>query len=130
MKEITTSEEARDLWKESGLDYNVLTEKNLRVLAMMMERNFVKATVEGTFENRFYLSVSRQKGNRLYNMDTKEGAYAEILVDGPYFRDREGITFNRDGFIGFAGWASSKNMKPILSAFQEWVETLKKEATA
>ena len=127
MTEITTSEQARELWKESGLDYNVLTEKNLRVLAMMMERNFVKATVDGTFDHGFYLSIARQKGNRLYNMDTEEGAYAEILVDGPYFRDREGITFNRDGFIGFAGWASSKNVKLILSAFQEWVGTLKKE---
>lgn len=130
MTEITTSEEARELWKESGLDYNILTEKNLRALATMMEQRFVKARVDGTFDNRFYLSVTRQKGNRLYNMDSKEGAYAEIQVDGPYFREREGITFNRDGFIGFAGWASSNNVKPILSAFQEWVETLKKEATA
>lgn len=130
MTEITTSEEARELWRGSGLDYSVLTDRNLRMLAMMIEHNFVKATVDGTFDNRSYLTIARQKGNRLYNMDSKEGAYAEILVDGPYFRDREGITFNRDGFIGFAGWASSNNVKPILSAFQEWVETLKKEATA
>lgn len=130
MTDITTSDEARGLWTESGLDYNVLTDRNLRILAMIMEQNFIKAYVNGMFEDGFYLSIAKHKGNRPYNMDTEEGAFAEINVDGPYFRDREGITFNRSGFIGFAGWASSRNMKPILNAFQEWIGIMKKEATA
>ena len=49
---------------------------------------------------------------------------AYLRVDGPYFTNREAISFNGDGdhFIGFAGWASDKNVKPFLSAFVEWVD--------
>lgn len=33
---------------------------------------------------------------------------------------REAISFNRDGFIGFAGWADDSNVKPVLDAVIEW----------
>lgn len=45
---------------------------------------------------------------------------AFLRVDGSYFEDREAISFNGDGFIGFCGWASSKNERPFLDAFEEW----------
>lgn len=34
---------------------------------------------------------------------------------------REVVTFNRDGFIGIAGWASGKNVQPILKGIVAWV---------
>lgn len=46
---------------------------------------------------------------------------AFLRVDGPYFTDREAISFNEDGFIGFCGWADDHNSAPILKAFCEWV---------
>lgn len=36
---------------------------------------------------------------------------------------REAVSFNRDGFIGIAGWADSTNVKPILNALVEWSVT-------
>ncbi len=33
---------------------------------------------------------------------------------------REAVSFNRDGFIGIAGWADNNNVKPLLSALVEW----------
>lgn len=33
---------------------------------------------------------------------------------------REAVSFNRDGFIGVAGWADKNNVKPILDALVEW----------
>lgn len=33
---------------------------------------------------------------------------------------REAVSFNRDGFIGVAGWADDGNVQPILSALVEW----------
>lgn len=47
---------------------------------------------------------------------------AYLRVDGPYFTNREAISFNSDQFIGFAGWATDKNVKPFISAFVEWVD--------
>lgn len=46
---------------------------------------------------------------------------AYIRVDGDYFRDREAVSFNRDGHIGFCGWASSENAEPIVIGFIRWV---------
>lgn len=60
--------------------------------------------------------------------DKKGGIY--ILVDGSYFKNREAISFNNDGFIGFCGWASTSNSVPIYDAFILWcqyVYTSKKE---
>lgn len=53
------------------------------------------------------------------------GAYvrdAYIRVDGPYFEGREAISINPDGFIGFAGWADSRNERPFLCAFARWLD--------
>lgn len=53
------------------------------------------------------------------------GAYvreAYIRVDGPHFEDREAISINPDGFIGFAGWADSRNERPFLCAFARWMD--------
>ena len=47
---------------------------------------------------------------------------AYIRVDGPYFEDREAISINPDGFIGFAGWADSRNERPFLVAFARWMD--------
>ena len=36
---------------------------------------------------------------------------------------REAVSFNRDGFIGIAGWADNENVKPLISAMKEWIAT-------
>lgn len=46
---------------------------------------------------------------------------AFIRVDGRYFDNREAISFYEDGFVGFAGWADSKNERPFLRAFWQWM---------
>lgn len=44
-----------------------------------------------------------------------------ITGSGHYFRGREVISFNEDGFIGFSGNADDTNIQPILRAFLRWV---------
>lgn len=50
-----------------------------------------------------------------------------LFVNGPYFSKRECISFNPDGFIGFCGWADSKNNKPIINSFIEWCNYVKND---
>ena len=45
-----------------------------------------------------------------------------LYCNGTYFKKREAISFNRDGFIGFAGWASSGNSEPFTEAFKHWID--------
>lgn len=58
--------------------------------------------------------------NKKIRHDRVGGTY--ILVDGSYFSNREAISFNGDGFIGFCGWASTKNSMPIYNAFISWCQ--------
>ena len=46
----------------------------------------------------------------------------QILVEGPYFNRREGISLEPSGWFGFAGWADSRNEKPFLFAFARWMD--------
>ena len=39
-----------------------------------------------------------------------------------YFKKRELVSFNRDGFIGMAGWSDSKNIQPIHDSILEWLK--------
>lgn len=39
------------------------------------------------------------------------------------WENREAVSFNRDGFIGIAGWADNDNVQPLLSALLEWSTT-------
>ncbi|MEK5070229.1 hypothetical protein [Sporosarcina sp. FSL K6-1508] len=40
------------------------------------------------------------------------------------FTQREAISVNQAGFIGFAGWADAGNKSPLMSAFVECVDTI------
>lgn len=81
----------------------------------------------------------RMKLKRVKYRDYSFNANDEVLkyhlkVDGwapgatePYFINREAISFNSDGFIGFAGWADNTNVQPFLRAFNNWVNELAKK---
>lgn len=46
---------------------------------------------------------------------------AYLRIDGDYFSGREAVSFNCDGFVGFAGWADRNNVQPILQGFVRWM---------
>ena len=47
-----------------------------------------------------------------------------IYMNAHYFTRRECISFNRDGWIGFAGWADDGNTNPLRRAFLAWCDYL------
>ncbi|NRT90116.1 hypothetical protein [Clostridium beijerinckii] len=47
-----------------------------------------------------------------------------LFMNSHYFTQRECISFNKDGFIGFCGWAGGTNSVPIINAFIEWCNYL------
>ena len=55
---------------------------------------------------------------------TIRDGYAELRCKAFYFESREAVTFNSDGFIGFAGWADEKSVQPVLAGFKEWIKRL------
>lgn len=46
--------------------------------------------------------------------------YKYLTMSTNQWKNREAVSFNSDGFIGFCGWADSKNTQIILNAVMEW----------
>ena len=112
-----TNDEARKYFKDCSLDYSVLTRENLFRLHHILR---VKLKESGLFKGTFRM---RQR----YKTWKRDGKYncVELTCKADYFDRREAITFNSDGFIGFAGWASTANVAPIISGFVQWCDEMK-----
>jgi hypothetical protein len=121
--QLTNSEEARDRFKSLGLTYKDITQKALIELVEILNQELVK------FDNKGFKMKLEKVLQKDVHFNTK-GAFVKAFfkVSGafegqkPYFRKREAISFNTDGFIGFAGWSDSKNILPLLKAFDRWME--------
>lgn len=107
-----TRDEAREAFAGAGLTYAVLTRPNLETLRQAIDAQMKAAgLMEGTYRMRKICRL------RTYS----SGIGAELRCKAHYFDNREAVTFNPDGFIGFAGWADDHNIKPVLAGFTAWV---------
>lgn len=105
-----TRDEARQLFKDSGLTYAVNSPENLRRLITLINSHMIASgVIDGT------LRMRRSTGVNKYGKGT-----AELRCRAFYFDSREAVTFNPNGFVGFAGWAADENVAPILDGFAEW----------
>lgn len=114
---LLTREQARGAWSASGLTYADLTIINLRMLRGMIDRAMKRTGfMQGSFRasQRFKVNL--------------EGARpcADLRCHSYYFTDRQAVTFDPGGFIGFAGWADEFNVQPILDAFIKWVAIIRR----
>lgn len=110
MTEKYTRNEARAAYKAADLDYFPLTFERMRSLRDFINYEFLEAALmDGTLHMKHPSTIKVQDG------------YAELRCQSHYFDDREAVTFGKDGFIGFAGWADDQNVQPIIRGFMEWV---------
>lgn len=119
-----TTDEARELYKKSGLTYRDIGSKEI---AMLMD--CIKAELLITETDLKFSLPNLRKSDINYNDDGSiKNCY--IMVNGDYFKRREAISFNTaslkgDEFIGFAGWASTANTQPFINAFVIWLNQFK-----
>jgi len=50
--------------------------------------------------------------------------WRHIKMQTAQWQGREAFSFNADGFIGVAGWASTKNQQPLCQALCQWAEVV------
>lgn len=116
-----TTQEVRNYVDKSFGDsssfYKLLTRDNLELLKKYIRTYYQKLLYE--FDGKPEFRVKR----KIEIKYTKEGAIecAFMYVKGRHFEERELVSFNRDGFIGFAGWASTTNVEPIINGFMDWL---------
>lgn len=88
-----------------GMTFADLPKGALRALEQSIDREMqAAALMDGTFRMR-----------------DLAGSTEYLRCKSFYFDDREAVSFNKDGFIGFAGWADEHNVQPILRGFMEWL---------
>lgn len=134
---IITTEDAREYFKP--LTYEDVTEKNFNLLVAVLEevlgkwnRQVLEYRIEHGHDNRYYMTVHEHKKFSKYpgtRYVTKDGMFHEafIVVTCDNYSKRSGISFNSDGWIGFAGWSDSDNVRPFIDAFEIWVDKLKRQ---
>lgn len=121
IKAVCSKDEARQYFKDKGLEYNKVTEGDILILVMLLNKHIKNANKEcETSMGSMYLSKKvdmkrRTNGSLLH---------CYLYVNSHYFERRECISFNPDGFIGFAGWEDQGNTNPILRAFLEWCDSI------
>lgn len=106
-------ESMRGVFSSSALDYSIVTNLDIEKLRLMLADELESS---GCFDNSFRVHSS---------CEVFKGKYADIKCSSSYFVSRQCLTFEEDGFIGFAGWADDKNIQPILRAFKKWIESYK-----
>lgn len=124
---VCTNDEARDYFKDCGLSYKDIMEGDILALVLLLNRELKKSNKIGeTSVNTMSLSKK---------IDMKKNTDGSIrtcflYMNSHYFTRREAISFNQDGYIGFAGWADSGNLNPLKRAFLAWCDQIKAEREA
>ncbi|WP_417261640.1 hypothetical protein [Celeribacter sp.] len=112
MAENLTREHVRKAYAESGLDHFPLTFERMAVLRDVINSEMLAAgLMHGTYH------MAHPSRIRIHGSNC-----SELRCVSYYFDDREAVTFNGDGFVGFAGWADETNVQPILRGFLKWIK--------
>lgn len=122
-EQVCSRNEAREYFKRKGLTYDDITEDDILVLSVLLEKELKKSNKVHETSSDMTLSS---------NVDVKRKSDGRIdccylYMNSNYFTSREAISFNEDGFIGFAGWADVGNTNPLLRAFLKWCDYLAEE---
>ena len=125
IKAVCTCDEARQYFADKGLTYEDITEGDILALVMLLNKH-IKAANKSGDTSVDTISLSRKIDMKMRTNGTILACF--LYVNSHYFTQRECISFNGDGFIGFAGWADQGNTNPILRAFLEWCDYLAESA--
>lgn len=121
---VCTNDEARAYFRDKGLRYADITDGDISVLAMFLSEEIKKSNKTGeTSVNTMYLSRKIDITHKPDGTIIK----AFLYMNSHYFTRRECISFNQNGFIGFAGWADPGNTNPIQRAFLRWCDKLSEQ---
>lgn len=123
-------DEAREYFENKGLTYESITADDLEYLRILLDEKFIRQKKELFLGKKgLYWDHMHSRIKSRWNQD-RTMATAYLTAKGAYFDDREVISFNYDGFIGFCGAADSQNTEPVLEAFREWCDYLEERNNA
>lgn len=116
-----TRNSAREHFEKCGLSYERIHRYDIDLLRSLLGQEFQASRSNPDSDDYVWPKLSKKT---YYRHKNGRLAYAFLRMNGLYFKQRECISFNSDGFIGFAGWASDGNVQPVLRAFIRWCDIL------
>lgn len=115
-----TPDQARSYFNDCGLTYQHITKDHFSKLRAITGKHLKDSPC---FDGSFACH-----GRSKYTSNDKGGVYeASFVCRAFYFSRRQCISFERSGFIGFAGWSDLVNLQPILRAFIQWCNWMTKQ---
>ena len=114
---------ARDYFNKCNITYEDIGMNEIYKLIQFLNKKIADAG-----SCMLMINEPKLKGRNTNIKLNKNGKikFAELRVKGTYFDDREAITFNEDGFIGFCGWADGYNLTPFVTGFKDWCDYISK----
>lgn len=119
---VWSTNEAREYFSNCGLTYRDINDGDILSLVLMINKELKKAN-----KNRETSTGNMRLSEKIRIKKRPDGSIITcfLYMNSHYFTRRECISFNADGFIGFAGWADQGNTNPILRAFLRWCDSIK-----
>lgn len=117
----TSREAARKYFDKCGLTYSDIKRIDIEKLNDIVGVEINKLAEENQVISTMKISQKVRTKCKTNSKIIK----AFLYVDSHYFTKRECISFNESGFIGFAGWASECNVRPMILGFIKWCDYLK-----
>lgn len=124
---VCSSDYCRQRFSDLGLTYGDIADGDILALVMLLNRELKRSNKSGeTSVNTMRLS------EKLIIKHKSNGTISEcyLFMNSHYFTQRECISFNKDGYIGFCGWADTGNANPVKRAFLEWCDILHNQKEA
>lgn len=115
-----TNNEAREYFKNKHLSYEVITKDDVVILKELIKKELKISIKKNECDDKLKMSEKI----RFYVSDNSKMTDCYLYLNSDYFTRRECVSFNKDGFIGFAGWACTDNTLPILRAFIKWCDIM------
>lgn len=110
-------DKGRVVLENSGLTYRDFNVYNIALLESILEDELSK-------HENLPMKIDRPlKKDFKFNVDGSL-SHGYFKVKSSYFIKREAISFNDNGFVGFAGWADKFNVQPFVNAFIKWLDRL------
>ncbi len=114
---VTIRDQAREVFKKSNFTYNNIFD-NRELLKECIQKKL------DAHSHHLPMKINNKKERWWFKKGTRDIEVYELRVDSDYFDNRECLTLNRDGFIGFCGWADDTNRVPIIEGFIEFLYLL------
>lgn len=107
-----TRDQMRSAYAASGTSGKPITFERAQCLRDLINAEMLSdGLMDGTYHMRHPATIK-----------VHDDGSAELRCQSHYFDNREAVTFNSDGFVGFAGWADESHVQPILRGFQNWIK--------